>query len=267
MMNYFSLIWKPILEIAILWVFFYMLLAFIKGTRTVQVLKGLVLLAVVFLITQLFQLDAINWILTKLFAISIIGFLIIFQPELRRGLARIGQFGVFVKQEEIIDEIVDATISMSTKKIGAIIAVEREIGLKIFVESGVALDCKITSEMINSIFMPNTPLHDGGIIIEGDRIAAAGCLFPLTQDPKFESSFGTRHRAAVGLTEETDAIAIIVSEESGNISLAVGGRLTRNMDRETLVKVLRGLYKSGRRKKKGILTALNKLGERFAKKS
>lgn len=249
---------KVIIEILILWFVFYMTILFIKGTRTVQVLKGLFILMVIFLITQRLGLETINWILTKLIPISIIAFLIIFQPELRRGLARLGQFGIFPAKELVIDEISKSAVALSKKKIGALVAIEREVGLRAYIESGVPLDGKISSELINTIFMPNTPLHDGGIIIQEDRIVAAACLFPLSQESHVTKTLGTRHRAAIGLTEETDAIVVVVSEETGTISIAVGGRLTRDLDREELVKSLTNLYRPKKEKR----TILDFLGGR-----
>jgi diadenylate cyclase len=244
-MDWFFVIWRPVLEVAILWYVFYQLLAFIKGTPAVQVIKGLVLVLVFFFISlfvaQKLNLSIINWILPKLFAIFLISFLIIFQPELRRGLAQLGQssiLSIFLKEERIIDEIAEAVYAMAKKKIGALIALEREIGLKPYIESGVNLDSKVSAELINTVFMPHTPLHDGGIIIENGRIIAAGCLFPLTENPKISKHLGTRHRAAVGLTDETDAVVIVVSEETGIVSLAKEGRLSRDIKKEDLTKVL-----------------------------
>ena len=174
--------YRPIVEITVLWYVFYILFTFIKGTRAFQVLKGIIILVLVFFLTQEMGLSVINWILTKLFTISVIAFIIIFQPELRRGLARIGQnpvFGAFIKEEKIIDEIVRALMNLSQRKIGAIIALEREIGLKPYIESGVNIDSNVNADMLISIFMPYAPLHDGGVVIEGCRIVAAGCLFPF----------------------------------------------------------------------------------------
>ena len=238
-----DLIWsiaKPAIEIAILWFVFYRVLVFFEGTRAFQVLKGIIILVVAFIIAQQFGLNTLEWLLTKFFAISIVGVLIIFQPELRRGLARLGQqhlFSMTLKEEDIaqiIREISQAIESLSLKKAGAIIAIERESLLKIYVESGISIDAKVSSELIQSIFMPLGPLHDGGIVIQGERILAAVCVFPLTENPSFNKTLGTRHRAAVGLTEQTDAISIIVSEETGKISLVIEGKIIAISDKETL---------------------------------
>lgn len=251
-MNIWDIV-SPYLEIAVIWYALYILLVFIKGTRTVQVLKGLMILLLVFILSQILDLEVINWILFKAFGIAVITFLIIFQPELRRGLARLGQspfFGVFSREhQKIIDEIIKAAIALSAKKIGALIALEREIGLKTYIESGIHVSSKISSELIGTIFMPNTPLHDGGLIIRGSKIQAAGCLFPLIENPKVSKTLGTRHRAALGLSEETDAVVIVVSEETGSISIAVAGKLTRNLDKSGLRKSLDKFYGPEKRMK------------------
>ncbi|MGB2630864.1 MAG: diadenylate cyclase CdaA [Candidatus Omnitrophota bacterium] len=229
-------------EILILWAVYYMIFLFIKGTGAEQVLKGIIIITLVILITKGLNLVIINWLLTRLLAISVIAFLIIFQPELRRGLARIGRIGVFSKEKETIDEIAKAAVVLSKKKNGALIAIEREVGLRRYVESGVSVDGRVTSELINTIFAPKTPLHDGGIIISEQRVEAAACLFPLTQNPNVPKTMGTRHRAAIGLTEETDAVVIIVSEETGDISIAQDGRLTKDVDPKNMAKVLERVY-------------------------
>lgn len=246
MESIFLKLWKPVIEITVLWFVFYRILLFIKDTRAVQVLKGLILLAAMFLLIQKLEFDILSWILTKLFALSIFAFLIIFQPEMRRGLARIGQdhiFGFFMKEERVIGEIVNSVVNLSKKKTGALIAIEREVGLKAYIETGIVIDSKVTSELIETIFMPASPLHDGGIIIQSDRIAASGCLFPLTQNQHISKTLGTRHRAAIGLTEETDAVVLVVSEETGAISISLEGGLSRDLDKEALERILKDLYK------------------------
>ncbi|MBU1062194.1 MAG: diadenylate cyclase CdaA [Candidatus Omnitrophica bacterium] len=252
MLDYISL-FKILVEIGILWFVFYVILIFSRGTRGVHVLKGIILIVLVFIITQQLGLDTINWIFTKLFAISVIAVLIIFQPELRRGLASIGQHrwaGFFFKEAEIIRELVNATIFLSKRKIGALVAIERESRLSHYVESGIEIDAHVNTELVITIFTPTTPLHDGGIIISGNRIVAAGCLFPLTQNPEASKTMGTRHRAGLGLSEETDAAVIIVSEETGGISVAINGRLTHDLDKDALERVLYNLCKPDKKKKR-----------------
>ena len=251
MLNYLFLI-KILVEIGILWCVFYVILIFARGTRGVHVLKGIIFIVLFFIVTQKLGLDTINWIFTKIFAISVVTFLIIFQPELRRGLASIGQHGwseIFFKEAEVIKEVVKASFSLSNKKIGALIAIERESRLRHYVESGIDLDASVSTELLITIFMPNTPLHDGGVIISGNRIIGAGCLFPLTQNPKISKTMGTRHRAGLGLSEETDAIVVIVSEETGGVSIATGGKLTSDLDREALERALNNLSRPDKKRK------------------
>lgn len=241
--------WKIILEIAILWYVIYMVLLFIKGTRTEQLLKGLLIIGLIFIVTQQLKLGVINWVLTRLFPISVIALLIIFQPELRRGLMRLGQFGIYQEDIEVIEEISRAAESLSKRKNGALIAIEREVGLKTYIESGLYIDSKVTSEVITSIFTPQAPLHDGAMIVQHGRIVAAGCLLPLSQEEALPKGLGTRHRAAVGLTEETDAVCVVVSEETGVISVSTGGKLVRNLDEASLAKVLKDIFHKPKRKR------------------
>lgn len=245
-------LWKAILEITFIWVLIYFMIRFLQGTRAVQVLTGLIILVIVFNVAKILELSTINWVLTKLFAVGVLAFLILFQPELRRGLARIGQntiFNPFLKKGGTVDEVVEACQRMSKIKRGALIAIEREAGLKNYIESGIPLDAKISAELLATIFATNTPTHDGAVVIEGDRIASAGSLFPLSQNPTLSRSLGTRHRAAIGLTEETDAVVVVVSEETGAISVSVYGKLTRDLDEEGLNRVLKSLFRPEERGK------------------
>ncbi len=237
--------WRPVIEIGVFWFAYYLLFVYIKDSGMVQALKGLVFIVVVFFAAEIFEFKSIRWVLSHLFQISIIGFFIIFQSELRRGLTRIGQsplFKLFLKEERLVDEIVKAVISMSKNKIGALIAIEKEINLKPYIESGIALDGVLTSELLFTIFMPNTPFHDGGVVIHGGRVVAVGCLFPLSQSQKLSKTLGTRHRAGLGLSEETDALVIVVSEETGIISVMSQAKITRDIDEERLRNYLLELY-------------------------
>ena len=247
---------KTIIEITILWVVFYRILTFFEGTRAFQVLKGLLYLMFAFLISQYFGLDTLNWLLTKFFAISIIAFLIIFQPELRQGLARLGQqhlFSITLEESEMIvvlEEIATAISKLARNKTGCIIAIERESKLKTHIESGILIDSKISSELIQSIFVYSSPIHDGGVVIRGDRIIAASCLFPLSDNPNIGAIVGTRHRAALGLTEQTDAVVVLVSEETGGITVAVDGRFISIADRDQLFNTLKDILIKQTKKKK-----------------
>ena len=231
------LYFKIFIEIVLLWFIYYKVLIFIETTRGKQVLKGLLFIIILFLIAQWLNLEVMTWILTKLFAISVLAFIVIFQPELRRGLAKLGQYSPFalvVGEERIIDEILKASFTLSKRNIGALIAIQRQVDLEPFVESGVPIDGLITSELLVTIFMPHTVLHDGAVIIEGNKIKTAASLFPFTQNPNVPKTLGTRHRAALGLSEETDAVVIVISEENGWVSLALRGRLYQNLSAEDL---------------------------------
>lgn len=243
---------KYFLEIIILWFAIYKMIAFTQGSRAYQALRGLIVLVFIFFAVQILGFNTLSWILTRIFAFSILAFLIVFQPELRRILVGLGQSRFFVNtlvEEYLISEIADCTVELSKKKIGAIVAIERQTGLKPYVESGVEIDAKVTSDLLKTIFMPNTPLHDGAVVVEQDRVKAAACLFPLSQNPKISKTMGTRHRAAIGLTEESDAVCVVVSEQTGSVSIAVEGKLIRDLDKETLIKTLKGLFQSKRHKK------------------
>lgn len=247
---------KPIVEIFILWILFYKTLVFFDGTRSFHVLKGIIYLVIAFLLSQILGFDTLNWLLTKFFGISIIALLIIFQQELRIGLARLGQqhlFSVALEDAEVVailEEVTDAVYKMAKNKIGCLIAIEREDKLKTYVESGVDIDAKISSELIQSIFMTYSPLHDGGIVTRYDRVIAASCLFPLSENTNLSKIIGTRHRAALGLTEHTDAVVILVSEESGEVSIANEGRFIPIVNRERAMHILKNLLIIPNRKKK-----------------
>ncbi len=247
---------KPLLEILILWLVYYRIFVFFEGTRSFQVLTGIIYIIGAFLISQILGLDTLNWLLTKLFGISILAILIIFQQELRQGLARLGQqhlFNVALEENEIlavIEEITASVFKMSKNRVGCIIALEREAKLKTYIESGLELDAKVSSEMLNTIFSPQSPMHDGGIVIRGDRILASACLFPLSDNPAFSKITGTRHRAALGLSEHTDAVVILVSEETTEVSVAIDGKFTRIETQEKLVETLKNLLVKMNNKKK-----------------
>lgn len=235
--------WKIIIELALLWYVIYMILLFVKGTRSEQLLKGLLLIGIIYVLTQQLKLAAINWVLARILPISVIALIVIFQPELRRALAQLGQFGLHQENVEAIDEISRAAVTLSRKKIGALIVIEREAGLKSYMESGTIIDAAITSHLLTTIFITQSVLHDGAVIIERGRIAAAGCVLPLTQeDQLLPKSFGMRHRAAIGITEETDAVSVVVSEETGAISVASAGKLTHGLDEESLIKILKNAF-------------------------
>jgi len=227
-----------IVEILALAVMFYYIISFFRGTRGAAVLSGLILLLILMIVvTQAFSLNTLSWILQRFSVYLAVAFVVIFQPEIRRALAELGKQSVFnsrAAQRGVVDEIVKAVDLLTERKVGALIAIEREIGTRHIQESGTAINAEVSPELLASIFFPHTPLHDGGVVIRGDRILAAGCLFPLTQRSEISRSLGTRHRAAIGFTEETDAVVIVVSEETGTVSVAYRGRLSRGIESEWL---------------------------------
>lgn len=241
--------WKPVIEILILWFVIYHTILFFEGTRALQVLRGIIILLVAFFLFQMLGLQVLNWLLTKLFGISVIAVLVIFHPEIRQGLARLGQrhlFGTSLREEEmdsILRELSQATENLSKNKIGALIAIEKNDPLAAYIESGVLIDARVSSDLIENIFTPNSLLHDGGLIIQHGRIVAAGCLFPLTENKELSRIYGTRHRAALGLSEEVDAIVVIISEERQDISLVYRGKLYRDLSREELFSKLKDTLK------------------------
>jgi len=230
-------------------IMYYYIFLFFRGTRGAQVLVGLgLLLAVLIGITQVFNLDAVNWLLRRFSVYMAIALLVIFQPEIRRALAELGRQPAFVVSAErrnAVDHVVQAALVLAEHRVGALIAVEREIGTRAIQETGVRIDARAAPELLASIFFPHTPLHDGGVIIRGNRIMAAACVFPLSQKAELHRTLGTRHRAAVGLTEETDAVVVVVSEETGNISVSYRGRLSRGLDEERLRRFLSALLLRG----------------------
>jgi len=232
-----QLAWRPVLEITLLAVVIYYILMFVRGTRGWSVAIGFLLLMAATLVAWALKLDVVTWLLGKFFPFSAFAVLVIFQPELRRMLSELGNLPLFYtarEQRENIEVIIQTVERLSEVKIGALIAVEQAIQLQDVVESGIVVDCEATPEMLETIFFPNNAIHDGGVILRGDRIAYAACIFPLTQRHDLNKSLGTRHRAAIGLTEETDAVVVVVSEETGMISYAHKGHLQRGVSHEEL---------------------------------
>lgn len=230
--------WRAPLEIFILALGFYTAFRFVRGTRGAPVVTGfLVVLLALTIVTKLLNLFVLTRLLENFFGFFALAVLVIFQPELRRLLAELGNLpglrGTH-EERESIEVIIKTCERLSEVKIGALIAIEQSIQLQEAVESGIPVDCDATPEMLEAIFFPNNAIHDGGVIMKGDRIAFAACIFPLTQRQDLSRSLGTRHRAAIGLTEETDAIVVVVSEESGAVSYAYKGHLTRGVSLEEL---------------------------------
>ena len=238
MLQFLEQIWRPVLEILILTVGIYWVATFVRGTRGAAIFTGtLVLLLTLGVISSWLKLQVLRWLLSifsPFFAVSVI---VIFQPEIRRMLAQLGNLQLFYsahEQRENIEVIVQTVERLADVRIGALIAIEQSIQLQESAESGIPVDCIATPEMLETVFFPNNAIHDGGVIIKGDRIAYAACIFPLTRRQDLHKSLGTRHRAAIGLSEETDAVVVVVSEESGTISYAYKGELVRGLTVEEL---------------------------------
>jgi diadenylate cyclase len=238
-------LWRPALEILILAVLIYFVFKFLRGTRGWPVVIGfVVVLLALALVTTLLKLQVLRWLLGTFSAFFAIAVLVIFQPELRRMLAELGNLPLFAtasEQRESIEVIIQTVERLADVKIGALIAIEQSIQLQEAVESSLPVNCDATPEMLETIFFPNNAIHDGGVIIKGDRIAYAACIFPLTQRSDLNKSLGTRHRAAIGLSEETDAAVVVVSEETGMISYAYKGQLVRGVTLEELRSFLTSL--------------------------
>ncbi|MDQ6630781.1 MAG: diadenylate cyclase CdaA [Verrucomicrobiota bacterium] len=230
--------WRPALEILILAIGIYYSFNFVRGTRGAPVVYGFVVLMLTLtILAKALKLAVLSWLMGTFAAFSAIAVLVIFQPELRRILAELGNqplFNTSHEQRENIEVIVQAAERLSEARIGALMAIEQSIQLQEVVESGILVDCEATPEMLETIFFPNNAIHDGGVIIKGDRIAYAACIFPLTQRQDLNPSLGTRHRAAIGMVEETDAVVVVISEETGAISHAYKGQLMRGVTHEKL---------------------------------
>jgi diadenylate cyclase len=238
--------WRALVEIGILSVLIYQLIMFIRGTRGAPVVVGFMVLTLgLTMVTIILDLRVLRLLLENFFAFIAVAVIVLFQPELRRMLGELGRLPFFTRaltraltntreQREHLEVIVEAAERMSDVRIGMLVAIEQTISLRDIVESGIVVDCEATPEMLETIFFPNNAIHDGGVIINGDRITHAACIFPLTQRQDLQKSLGTRHRAAIGLSEESDALVVVVSEETGMISHAYRGRLVRGVTAEEL---------------------------------
>jgi len=239
--------WWDLLDIAIVSVLIYEFLKLIRGTRAVQMGVGTLFVVGMFYLSKLAPLQTVNWLIRNMLVYVAFAAIVIFQSDIRRALAHFGQapfFRYFNRQEaaqETIEEIVVAATTLAGQRVGAIIAIERDIGLRNYIESGIPLDAILTYDLLATIFHPGSALHDGAVILQENRIAAAACFLPLTVNPRVSRELGTRHRAAIGLTEEGDAVAVVVSEETGQISLALDGRIERGLTPDELRDRLRTL--------------------------
>ncbi len=244
--------WWDLVDIAIVSVAIYELLKLIRGTRAVQMAVGSAFIAGLFYISQWGRLETVNWLIRNVVGYIVFAAIVVFQSDIRRALAHIGRapfFRYFARLEggdETIEEVAVAAAMLSNQRVGGIIVIERQIGLRNYIEGGIPLDAMLTYDLLVSIFQISSPLHDGAVIVSGDRIAAAACFLPLTVNPRLSRELGTRHRAAIGLTEENDAVAVVVSEETGIMSIAIDGRIERNLDADALRTRLKELVRRGR---------------------
>jgi len=237
-----------VVDVVLVAIIIYELLALIKGTRAAVMLVGFVALVIAFYFSRIGELSTLNWLISTLLPYTVFALIVVFSAEIRQVLARLGRKltlsrGSRSAEAEAYDDIVLAADLFSQNQTGALMVIEREIGLRTYIESGVPLDAHMSYDLLATVFRPSAPLHDGAVIIQGDRIAAAACFLPLSMNPVLSTQLGTRHRAGIGVTEETDAIAVIISEETGSISIALGGKIERDLSVAALRERLGGLLK------------------------
>lgn len=234
------------LDIFLVWFVIYKLLIIIKGTKAIQLVKGIFIIVVVRIVSNLLGLDTLEWLMKQVMNWGVLAIIIIFQPELRRALEQLGRGKLFSRgvvqeeeeQEYLVEEIVKATAYMAKRRIGALISIEKETGLSDYIETGIPLRANISSELLINIFIPNTPLHDGAVILKDNQLAAAACYLPLSESPFISKELGTRHRAALGISEVTDCVTIIISEETGGVSITKNGELYRELNPDTFKEML-----------------------------
>ncbi|HVB38950.1 MAG TPA: diadenylate cyclase CdaA [Vicinamibacterales bacterium] len=239
--------WWDLIDILVVAVAIYQVLLLIRGTRAVQMALGSGVIVALFYVSRWVHLDTINWLIRNIFGYVVFAAIVVFQADIRRGLARLGQAPFFqyfakpVAEAEAVEELVVTVEMLSAQRVGAIIVIERQVGLRTYIESGIPLDAVLTYDLLFSLFQTVSPLHDGAAIVQQDRIAAAACFLPLTVNPALSKELGSRHRAAIGLTEETDAVAIVVSERTGRVSLVCDGQIERGLAPDRLRARLRTL--------------------------
>jgi diadenylate cyclase len=239
--------WSDLVDILVLWFLIYEILKMIRGTRAAQMVLGGGGLVALFFFSRWAHLETVNFLIRNLVGYLVFAVIVLFQSDIRRALAHLGRapfFRYFAKPEaaeDAIEELVVAATMLAAQRIGAIIAVERQIGLRNYIEGGIPLDAVLTYDLLVTVFQPESPLHDGAVIVQDDRVAAAACFLPLTVNPKLSKELGSRHRAAIGLTEENDAVAIVVSEQTGGVSVVVDGRIERGLSPDMLRGRLRSL--------------------------
>ncbi len=240
-LGHISLDWRDFVDMAVVAIILYRLLLLIKGTRAVSVLYGLLLVILVYFASEEFGLYTLNWLLTNFLSSIFLVIIILFQQDIRKALSEVGAGRFFRSKavnEEYLNQLIAALETLAKSRTGALVVIQRKVPLGDVLERGVALGAKLSKDLLVTIFYPNTPLHDGAVVVHGTQIVAAGCILPLSAGLRYKTEFGTRHRAAIGITEETDAIALVVSEERGAISLAMNGRLSTSLDEAKLKRIL-----------------------------
>lgn len=238
---------SSIIDIAVVWYFIYKLFTIVRGTKAVQLINGIFIILIVKGISDLLGLNTLQWMMDQVINYGLLAIIIIFQPELRRALEQLGRGKIFTRvrqkeeeqQEKLVEAIVKASEYMAKRRIGALISIEQETGLNDYIETGIPLNAHVTSELLINIFIPNTPLHDGAVIINNNQIAAAACYLPLSESPLISKELGTRHRAALGISEVTDCITVVISEETGRISLTKNGELHHDLTIDSLREMLK----------------------------
>lgn len=239
--------WQDVVDIILVSIILYRILLILKGTKAAKMLLGLGVLLVVSFFSKYLELYTLDWMISSFWGQVVIAVIVLFQPEIRRALAQMGETSILqslTSAEELksLDEIIRATVALANKKVGALIVIERDVSLKDYIEIGVSLDARVSKELLLSISHPTSPIHDGAVVIKGNRVVAAGCFLPIALEAELSKSYGTRHRAAIGITEETDAVAVVVSEETGTISVGIDGKLETHFDISSLRDKLTDLF-------------------------
>jgi uncharacterized protein (TIGR00159 family) len=242
--------WQDAVDIGIIAFLIYRLLQIVRGSRAMQMIVGLAVILVAYVSSRALGLFTLNWILDNFLGSIILVIIVIFQSDIRRALTQVGTAPIFgaaerlvQRREDILEEVAQAAVALSEKKVGGLIVIERDVGLNEYMEIGTRLDARVSRELVESVFLPHSPIHDGALVIQKGRVTAVRCLLPLSTNPNLKKTWGTRHRAAIGVTEETDAIAVVVSEQEATVALIVGGNVTENIDGTRLRAALRGLVK------------------------
>ena len=243
--------WQDLLDIGIITFLVYRALHIVRGSRAMQMIIGLAVILVAYVSSRAIGLFTLNWILDNFLASIILVIIVIFQSDIRRALTQVGTAPLFTvaermvqRREDIIDEVVQAALALAAEHVGALIVFEREVGLNEYMEIGTRLDARVSRELLESVFLPHSPIHDGALVIQNRRVTAVRCLLPLSTNPNLKKTWGTRHRAALGVAEESDAVAVVISEQEGTVTLVVGGNVTENVDGDRLRAALQELIKS-----------------------